>query len=490
MTRDNSSASYRLYEKTIAHMFAGTPYADAGLGTVASFKRNPGAGSQGLCSSAWYHPNNAIMVIAGNVDPQATIAKVRALFGSIPAAKLPAHKPVHLQMPTPLTLRDNSSDPITLAFIAYRVPGYTSPDYFASEILNDVLNSPRGALYELQASGKALGTFAQSVTHPEAGLSLIGSAVAVTTTGDQAVTDITSVIDGYKQTGLPPELVAVAKAREVAQAQTDRNSISGLASEWSQTLAIEHRTPDEDLAGLQRVTVDDVNRVLRTYYNRAQATVAIATPKEAAGSAFGGREGENNAIAPSKHEPLPAFARNVLANLRVPEETVHPATQTLPNGLKLVVVPSKITPTIVLRGQVLANAGVQEPAGKEGVDQVLEGLYAYGTTTYDRLAYQTELDKIAADVSAGTAISLDVQSKYFDRGVELLADDELHPGTAASRASAIVQKQTVGQLGTGESSRVPTKKRSAHSRPPSIRRAIPRGASQHPKPSGRSRSTT
>ncbi len=447
VTRDNSSASYRLYEKTIEHMFAGTPYADPGLGTVASFQQIQSPDLKAFYGR-WYHPNNAIMVIAGNVDPQATIAKVRALFGNIPAATLPAHKPVHLQTPTALTLRDNSSDPITLAFIAYRVPGYNSPDYFASEILNDVLNSPRGALYELQAGGKALGTFAQSVTHPEAGLSLIGSAVAVTTTGDQAVTDITTVIDGYKQTGLPPELVAVAKAREVAQAQTDRNSISGLASEWSQTLAIEHRTPDDDLAGLQRVTVDDVNRVLRTYYDRSHATVAIATPKEAAGSAFGGREGEDNAIAPSKHEPLPAFARNVLANLRVPEETIHPVTQTLPNGLKIVVVPTKLTPTVVLRGQVRANAGVQEAAGKEGVDQVLDGLFEYGTTTYDRIAYQTELDKIAADVNAGGSFSLNVLSKDFDRGVELLADDELHPALPQA-AFAIVQKQTVGQL-TGE----------------------------------------
>jgi zinc protease len=35
VVRDNSSASYRLYEKMNAHIFAGTPYADPGLGTFA-----------------------------------------------------------------------------------------------------------------------------------------------------------------------------------------------------------------------------------------------------------------------------------------------------------------------------------------------------------------------------------------------------------------------------------------------------------------------
>ena len=447
VTRDNSSASYRLYSKAIEHIFRGTPYADPGLGTVASFKKITSADLKNYYRR-WYHPNNAIYVIAGNVDPQQTIAKVRSLFGNIPRATLPARKPVHLQPMVAETLRDNSSDPITLAFVAYRVPGYNDKDYFASEILNDVLNSPRGALYELQASGKALGTFAQSQTYPEAGISLVGSAVPVSTTGDQAVADVKAVIDGYKKTGLPADLVEVAKQREVADAQFSRNSISNLATEWSSALAVEHRTPDDDLAGLQAVTLDDVNRVLRTYYDNATATVAISTPKPASGSAFGGRVGENNTVIPTEHTALPSFARHVLSQLRVPEETVKPSLETLSNGIKLVVVPSTLSPTVVLRGEVLHNPGLQDPAGKEGIDGILDGLFSYGTTTYDRLAYQAELDKIAANASAGSSFSLDVLSKNFDRGLDLLADDELHPRLPAD-AFEIVKQQTVGEL-TGE----------------------------------------
>ena len=444
VTSDNSSSTYRLFAKTVQHIFAGTPYADVGLGTVESFKKIQ-APDLKRYYDRWYHPNNAIYVIAGNVDPQATIAKVRKLFGDIPAAKLPVRAPVKLGPLTPVTLLDNSSDPVTIAFLGYRVPGYKSPDYFASQILNDVLNSQRGALYDLQASGKSLQTFAQSQTFPEAGLTLIGSAVPVTTTGEAAVNDLKTVIEGYKKSGLPADLVNVAKQREVAQAQFALNSVSGLASTWSQTLAVEHRTPDEDLAGLQSVTVDDVNRVLRTSYDNTTATVAISTPKEAAGSAFGGRQGEDNTVIPSEHTPLPAFARNVLAHLQIPEATVHPVLQTLPNGLKLIIVPSTISHTVVVRGQVLGNAGIQDPTGKEGIDDIVGGLFSYGTTTYDRIAFQTELDKIAANVSAGSSFSLDVLSSDFDRGMQLLADDELHPAFPAD-AFAIVKQQTVGTL--------------------------------------------
>ncbi|MGD1067926.1 MAG: insulinase family protein, partial [Vulcanimicrobiaceae bacterium] len=444
VTRDNSSASYRLYTKAIEHVLAGTPYADTGLGTVTSFKQLQAPDLKRFYDT-WYHPNNAIYVIAGDVDPQATIAKVKALWADDPSVAVPAQPAVNLQPLTPVTLRDNSSDPITLAFVAYRVPGYDDPDYFASEILSDVLNSPRGALYDLQVTGKALQTFAQGQTYPKAGISLVGAAVPVTTKGDDAVAEVEAVIDQYKKSGVPPELVAVAKQRELAQAQFAVNSISGLASTWSSTLAVEHRTPDDDLAGLSKVTVDDVNRVLRADYDNTTATVAISTPKEAAGSAFGSREGENNTVVPNPNTPLPAFAKDVLAHLSVAPATVTPTQTTLSNGIDLVVVPSHISHTVVLRGQVLHNSGVQDPPGLDGIDDITGNLFEFGTQTDDRIAYQTKLDAIAADVSAGPTFGLDVLSSDFDRGVQLLADDELHPRFPAD-AFAIVKQQVVGEL--------------------------------------------
>jgi zinc protease len=445
VTRDNSDASFRLYQKMVMHVMAGSPYADPGLGTVAGFKQIQAPDLKAFYAR-WYHPNNAIYVIAGDVDPQTTIAKVRALFEPIPAQALPARAPVALQPPSATTFTDDSDLPYTLGMVGYRVPGYDDPDYFASQILTDVLNSERGALFELQASGKALQTFAQAQNYPKAGLSLVGSAVAVGTPGATAVNDIKTVIAGYKKTGLPPDLVAVAKQREVAQAEFARNSVQGLATLWSQTLAVENRTPDEDLAGLQRVTVDDVNRVLRKYYDNDTAAVGIATPKSANGNGYsGGRVGEDNTIVPTEHSGLPDFARNVLANLHVPASTLAPAVSVLPNGINLIVQPEHISHTVVVRGQIAANPGVQDPPGKDGIDEMIGDLLPYGTQTYDRLSFQTELDKIAADVSAGPSFSLDVLTPNFERGMQLLADDELHPAFPAN-AFAIVKNQTVGEL--------------------------------------------
>ncbi len=448
VTRDNSSAPFRLLDKVLGSVMAGTPYANFGLGTVESFKKIQASDLRTFYDK-WYHPNNAVYVIAGNVDPKTTIAKVRALFEKIPSRPRPARKPVTLGPLHAATLVDRESTlPVALEFVGFRVPGYDSPDYAASQVLEDVFNSPRGALYELQASGKALATFAQAQTYPKAGVSLVGSAVPAGGDGQQAVSDINGVINALKEKGVPPELVDAAKRRELAQAQFRSNSVQGLASLWSDKLAIEGRTPDEDLTAISRVTVDDVNRLLRTYYDTTTATAAIALPKAAGIGGLSQRGGENVSVVPTEHKGLPAFARSVLSNLRVPERTTAPADMMLSNGMRLIVQPEHVTHTVVVRGSIKNNPDVQEPAGKEGVGSILDRLFTYGTTTYDRVKYQEQLDAISATVHAGSAFSLDVLSGDFARGVDLLADQELHPALPEA-AFTTVKTQTVGAL-TGQ----------------------------------------
>ena len=87
------------------------------------------------------------------------------------------------------------------------------------------------------------------------------------------------------------------------------------------------------------------------------------------------------------------------------------------------------------------NPDLQTPAGEDGLSEVLDGLYSYGTETLDRIAFQKALDDIAANESAGYSFSLSVLKEYFSRGVELLADNELHPALP-EQAFKITQQQS------------------------------------------------
>ena len=86
VAQDLSSPEYVLYMKLLEAMFHETPYAHDALGTQPSFNQTTAAMLHEFYST-WYAPNNAILVIVGDVNPQTTLAEVKTLFGKIPSKK-------------------------------------------------------------------------------------------------------------------------------------------------------------------------------------------------------------------------------------------------------------------------------------------------------------------------------------------------------------------------------------------------------------------
>lgn len=453
VTQDDSVPIEKLFIRTILpSIFKGTPYAKDGLGTLYSFNHQINAKVLRKFYSTWYHPNNAVYVITGNVDGPSTIREVAKYFGGIPAAKLPARPEVVLQPMKAATYHVESDQPYSLIAMAYRLPGWKDKDYAAAQILESVLNNQRADLYGLVASGKVLYAGFQDIeSHPYATASAAISIVPVTTKPEDAAADLRTVLEGYRKSGLPADLVEVAKQRAIADAEFQGNSIQGLAFEWSDAVAKQgEKSPDAMLAAMKRVTVADVNRVFRQYVDPNTAIVAYAVPKNigkvTAGASAEAKE--NNALTPEKSQPLPAWAQAAFARVKVPAQTVHPVSMTLSNGMRLIVVPEHVTHTVEVQGAVESNEAVQAPADKQGVADIVAGLFPFGTTQYNRIQLREQLDKIAAHVQAGTDFSLRVLSDKFDRGVQLLADEELHPALP-EQAFQIVKGQEVGSL-TGE----------------------------------------
>ena len=75
-----SNPQYLLYTKLLAALFEGTPYAHDALGTKASFDRTTGAMLKKFADT-WYAPNNAILVVVGDVQPDAALARIKTYFG-------------------------------------------------------------------------------------------------------------------------------------------------------------------------------------------------------------------------------------------------------------------------------------------------------------------------------------------------------------------------------------------------------------------------
>jgi len=452
VTSDNSNAINRLLVKMQRTLVAGTPYANNGLGTIYDFAHTINAPQLQAFYKKWYHPNNAVYVIVGNVDGPSTVARIKQLFGGLPAAKLPARQPVRLQPLKTHLYHDFSDQPYTAVLLGYRLPGFRSKDFAAANILSDVLSSQRGDLFGLTASGKALGTgFVLQPPFADVSVGLAFIIVPVTSKPEDADKLLRGVIENYRKWGVPADLVRASIQREIAQLEYNATSIYGLAREWSDAVAVQGlNSPDDMIAAYKRVTVADVNRLCRADLGNDKLVAAYAVPKNIGKMSAGGAgmAKEDNSIPPSKHEPLPSWARNVLAHLHVPAQTLSPVQTRLPNGLRLIVQPDRSTSTVTVTGEIENDEQVQTPVGKEGVGSLADDLFNYGTSNLDRIAYQRALDAIAANESAGTSFSVEALSGNFERAVQLLADNELHP-RFVSQYFNIVKGQEIGGL-TGE----------------------------------------
>ena len=88
VAQDLSNPEYVFYMKLLEAMFKGTPYAHDALGTRPSFDKTTGAALRHFHDS-WYVPNNAVLIICGNVQAASVMEQVKKLFGDLPARKLP-----------------------------------------------------------------------------------------------------------------------------------------------------------------------------------------------------------------------------------------------------------------------------------------------------------------------------------------------------------------------------------------------------------------
>ncbi len=453
VSADQSNPLYNFATQAQAILFDHTPYEHDALGDRPSFDKTD-ADLLRRFYEQWYAPNNAILVIAGDVRPAEALAQAQAAFGDIPSRDVPLHQAIEPQPVEPKTLTLETNLAVGLVALAYRMPGLKHADFAAADILSDVLGSERGALYGLVPAGKALMARFDYQAKPDVGFGL--AMAAFPAGGDPAplLSETRRVLADVIRDGVPAELIAAAKRQELAQLAFQGNSISGLARRWSHALAFEATESPEDVArAYDAVSVEEVNRLARRLLDPDHAVTAILTPstarKHVAGSGFGGVESFDT--APDHPVALPSWAAAALATPHIPDPGDEPDVILLPNGLRLIVQPEHVSHTVSVFGRVRQVPAMQEPPGQEGIASLMHGLFDYGTTFRDRIAFREALDAIAARANAGPSFSLQVLTPAFEDGMRLLAENELHPAfppDAFTVVRAQAAQSLAGQLRT------------------------------------------
>ncbi len=232
----------------------------------------------------WYVPNNASLVVAGDVRPAEVRRLVTRYFGDIPAGQVPP-----LVKPAPVRLaadrRDVMEDRVTLARVTLAWPTVERwhADADALDIFATVLGQGKGSrlyqrlVYKEQAAQTAganqgsqalAGTFSVTITARE-GTSL-----------SQMEREVYEEIARLATEGPTADEMARAKNGNEAQSVYRLQTLLGKADRLNQYLT-ERGSPDmfnADLAHYRAVTAADVRRVAQAYINSRPHIVLSVVP--------------------------------------------------------------------------------------------------------------------------------------------------------------------------------------------------------------------
>ena len=438
-----------LYKK----LYAGTRYENDAGDTVESYDRTDVATLRRFYRQ-WYAPNNALLVISGDIDPRATLAMVESLFGDIPARQLPRRAPVTLQPLQRAELTFSSHETNGAVALVYRLPGIGDRDYAAGLILAEVLANQRAALHELAVKGEVLDASFVSSALPHAGLGIALASVAAGENLRPKAELLRQTIAAYRKNGVPPELVTAVKHQALLAATLEQNSIPDQADSWAGALSDGNSSPDEEQSGLQQVTVADVNRVARTWLDNDTA-VTLLLPAAEDGVKSGvdlkfKRSGESLVTGHFTPVPLPPWAASAT---RVPADGRHvvpTADMRLANGLRLIMLPSNAAGVMSIAGRVNEPPAL-EPPGKEGVGSLLALMMSEGgSATLPRQQFRAALDTVGATATIGADFYLAAPADRFEQAVSLLADALLHPELSPAHFATLQHQygDTLARMGT------------------------------------------
>ena len=287
-TEDNPSSL--LNESLMATAYMSSPYRHPVVGWMNDLQ-NMKASDARDWYRAWYKPNNATVVITGDVDAKKVLAIVEKYYGAVAAQELPARKPQ--VEPTQKGMKQvqvkAAADSAQLA-MAWKVPRLEpgkldDPEPYALELLTAVLDGYDNArlnrvLVKQEKVVNDVGVGYDMVSRgPE--LFLISATMAKGKTVSQAEASIRKALNELKQKGILESELKRIKVRILSDQIYKRDSIFGQAMEIGSTEMAGFSWKDIDymLERMQTITPEQVQAVAKKYLIDEGLTIAVLDPQ-------------------------------------------------------------------------------------------------------------------------------------------------------------------------------------------------------------------
>lgn len=284
--RVDNSPYGRAQEDLYAAAFTVHPYHHTTIGSMTDLD-NATVDDVRAFHDTYYRPNNATLVIVGDIDPTQAVAWAEKYFGGIPRSPQPIPR-VSVKEPLQTAERTVTKSypgvPLPAVIEGYKVPARFAPDSYPLDLASNILAGGESSLlyqtlvYKQRIAVEAAG-FGNFTEDPN--LFWVISIMNQGKTAEDGEKALDSVLDGIKSQPVSPQELEKAKNQEISDAilgqETDEQKADALGE-----AAVIGKNPDlvnTSLLQYEAVTAAAIQHAADEYFVKQHETVLFYLPQ-------------------------------------------------------------------------------------------------------------------------------------------------------------------------------------------------------------------
>ena len=292
--RTDDKPTSKAYERFKAMAYPASGYHTPTIGWMADLERMKVEELRHWYES-WYAPNNATLVVVGDVKPDEVKALAERFFGPVPRREVPpSKKPLELAEPGERRITLHVQTQLPTLMYGFNVPSLATAEdprsVNALRLISALLDGGYSARIATQLErGEELVSGAGASYDPFArGDSLFTINATPNVQKKKTLADVEAgiwrLLNDLKTKPPTANELERVRAQVIAGLVFERDSITSQASTIGEleTVGLSWKLIDEELAALQSVTPADIQKAASTYFTRERLSVAHVLPEEKA----------------------------------------------------------------------------------------------------------------------------------------------------------------------------------------------------------------
>jgi zinc protease len=400
-----------LWEDFMREAFAKSPYRWTPIGNMDNLRAAQAAELQDFFNR-YYVPNNAALVIAGDIDLPSAKALVQKYFAWIPRGEdvtrdIPL-EPAHEKARSGVV---KCRVPLPRIMIGFQGAPYRSDDNYALSLLGTILGGGRSGRLDRTlvygATPLCVDAGASDFTLQDAGLFFLSATVLAGRDPAEVQKDLLAVVAQVRQDGVTQEELDKAKVQARLGFVHDLETATSIASTLGQEALIggDPNRANRELAKIDAVTLADIKAVADQYLTTVRSTTLLVQPDPAAPLA----EERLAEAAPSTRPILPrdikfpeGYPTQPPVSATMPSPQFQKGIETTLDGVRVIVMPDSRLP-LVAWSLTMRRGSDSDPPEKAGLADMTAALVRRGAggLSFAQLNEDLESRGITIEVSSG-----------------------------------------------------------------------------------------